>query len=117
MGKEHHSGVSTRQSTASTGPAVTTGMDQTTAIDLEGNEPIPGPSGLNSNDDHGTLLEELDALFSQRLSEYMHYEPVGATGDDYEEFEDVSLLLNLFRIVRPQNHKKSVLIWMKPFHR
>ena len=92
-GKDHHTGVSTRQSTSSTVPAATTGTDRTTVIDLEGNEPIPGPSGLNSNsnskDDHSNLLEELDALFSQRLSEYMNYEPVGPTGDDYEEFEDI----------------------------
>ena len=63
-------------------------MDQTTAIAIEGKEPIPCVSGQNLNEDHGTLLEKVDALFSQRLSEYMSCEPVGATGNDFSEFED-----------------------------
>ena len=57
------------------------------------NEPISGPVGLNSNEGRDAFLEELDALFSQRLNEFMgydqdyQYDPALATGEeiDYDE--------------------------------
>ena len=83
QGASQNGGLTTEKSLEKT-RSLTAGAEATSPPVTQGNidEPTPGPSGINNNLGRDAFLEELDALFSQRLTEFMGQENI-----EYNEFE------------------------------